>query len=1125
MLEIALLAPLTIKLDGQPLKLPSRRTEALVVYLLRNPQPHAREVLANLLWDDLPQNKALGNLRVLLANLRKALDPYVTITRQSAAWNGASDYRVDLTTLEDLLALSRSEIDRTGALTKATAATLGAALQHYQGDLLPGFYLHDGQGFEEWLATEREWLWTRAVQALDDLATEYLQWGDYRAGVEQAQRLVDLDPLREEGHQLLMQLWAADGQISAALAQYERCVHLLEQELGVPPHPFTTELYERMRRGDWRLPRPLAETGTVAAASATKALPHNLPRRMAPIWGRATELAQLATHLGDPTMPLITILGPGGIGKTLLAMEAARALITAPRLPTGENDERLPFQDGIYLVALAPLREAAAIAPAIAAVIGCRFQPTGGDETTQLLGYLRSRSMLLLLDNVEHLLDETEIFGAITTAAPQVQLLVTSRHKLNRAGETVLLLTGLDYPQATITPEPDDAQSVGERLLHYSAVRLFVEHVRRAHGNLSLGDADLPAVGQICRLAQGMPLAILLAAAWVELLSPAEIAVEIEQNVAFLRLETGRRVRESGAAGQGEADPAIDPQGDEWPERQRTMHAIFEYSWQLLTRDEQQILARLSIFRGGCTRLVAQQVTDGSLRDLLSLVHKSLLTRHAATGRFTIHELLRQLAAEKLHALGQAPAPLHQRAVTTIEAAYAHELAPYYGELAVHAEQGELLDKARHYRQLAGDRARDGYQNELALEEYGHALRLTPLTEPAAAFHLHMERQAITHRLGRRSEQAQALAALMELAHRLEDDRKVSEVLICQARYAEALGHYGDAAAAAQAAVALAEAAHADDLLALGNLAWGVALGRDNAFAAAHERLETAVRLAEAANLPQIAADSLRNLGIDAAYQNQNDLAQRYFAESLAIYRQLGDRPAEAAGLGNLAVLALRQCDYQGAQPYLAEALAIFRQIGDLRSETISLNNLGVIAHKLGEHAAAEQHFTQALRATQQTDDQQSRREAHSLLGHLLSDQARYDEAQAHYAAALPLAQALNVPGHVVETQVGLAALALADGNAAGAYRLLNPVLAAINESTLAQADDTLRIYWRAYQILIANHDAQADTLLAVAHQQLQRLAAQLTDEAARQSFLQDVSMHQEIIAAFEQRSMKLADR
>ncbi|MEZ4683617.1 MAG: hypothetical protein R2932_56355 [Caldilineaceae bacterium] len=221
---------------------------------------------------------------------------------------------------------------------------------------------------------------------------------------------------------------------------------------------------------------------------------------------------------------------------------------------------------------------------------------------------------------------------------------------MNQSGETVLLLTGLDYPQAPITHEPEDTEAVGDRLLHYSAVRLFVEHVRRAHGNLSLGDADLQAVGQICRLAQGLPLAILLAAAWVELLSPAEIATEIEQNVAFLRL----------AVNNQEADPGEDLQEAELPARQHTMHAIFEYSWQLLTRDEQQTLARLSIFHGGCTRPVAQQVTGGSLRDLLSLVHKSLLIRRGHRGASQFMNCC-PTGGGKAARIEQATAPLHRR--------------------------------------------------------------------------------------------------------------------------------------------------------------------------------------------------------------------------------------------------------------------------------------------------------------------------------------------------------------------------------------------------------------------------------------------------------------------------------
>lgn len=1143
MLEIVLLSPLTMQLDGQPLKLPSRRTEALVVYLLRNPQPQAREVLAALLWDDLPQNKALGNLRVLLANLRKDLAPYVTITRQSAAWNGASDYRVDLTVLEELITVSRSEIDRDGALTKATAASLGAALQRYQGDLLPGFYLHAGQGFAEWLATEREWLWTRVVEALDDLATEYLQWGDYRAGVEQAQRLVDLDPLREEGHQLLMQLWAADGQISAALAQYERCVQVLEQELSVPPHPFTTELYERMQRGDWRLPRPIAATVPVAGASPPQPLPHNLPRQMAPIWGRATELAQLAAYLGDPTVPLITILGPGGIGKTRLAIEATHTLITAPRLPAGENDERLPFQDGVYLVALAPLREAAAIAPAIAAVIGCRFQPNGGDESTQLLGYLRSRSMLLLLDNVEHLLDETEIFGAILAAAPQVQLLVTSRHKLNRTGETVLLLTGLDYPLATIAPEPGEAPAVGERLLHYSAVRLFVEHVRRVHGNLSLGDADLPAVGQICRLAQGMPLAILLAAAWVEVLSPAEIAAEIEQNVAFWGVTTNQA-------------QSVAPE-EALPSRQQTMHAIFEHSWQLLTRDEQGVFARLSIFRGGCTRPVAQQVTGGSLRELLSLAHKSLLVRDSASGRFTVHELLRQLAAEKLLALGQAAAPLHQLAVTTMERLYAQNLTPYYGELADHAERAQMADKAQLYLQLAGDAARDSFQNSLALDYYGRALALTPEAAVGAIFALRMECQAIYHLLGRRPEQAAELTALADLGSRLGDSRNSIEVLVAQARYLETVSDYAAAVATAQEAAQLAERVNAPALHCKSLLLWGQALWRLGDLAGAKAQLGRALAAVQTISDPLTESTILRSLGIVFEFQWKYTEAATYYERSLAICRREGNRQGEVGNLNNLGVVAFYQGDLSGAQRYLAEALPIRRLLGDRRGEGHGLHNLGVLSATWGDYARAQRDAEQSLTIFREVGDRWGEADAlHSLgsllviqadyeqalalyqaaltlaqeigyqrctalalctLGHLAQEQNQPDVAKAHYRAALAGARQNNFSGYALEALAGLAVVALAQGEPTQAQRLVSDVLAALDAEALAQANEPFRLYLTCYRVLQATGDQRATPLLAQAHQRLEQLAARITDEALRHSYLHTVPIHRELIAAFDQ--------
>ncbi len=1139
MLTISLLTPFALQHDGQPITLVSRRTEALFVYLLRTGQPQAREVLANLFWDDLPQTQAAGNLRVLIANLRKAVGTHVTITRQSVAFDHKSAFRCDLTDLEQGLTAARSEQASAGGLHKAGADKLAHALAGYQGEFLPGFYLRGGQGFDEWLATEREWLWTRAIAALGDLTAAYLRLGDYRAGSEQAQRLVKFDPLREESHQQLMQLLAADGQINAALAQYERCVQILDTELGVPPHPLTVELYTHIRDGTGQLARPLVDK----PVAVQHLIPHNLPRPMTPFWGRTTELTQLATLLIDPTTPLITILGPGGMGKTALAIEAARRLVNASQLVPSANDERARFQDGIYLVALGAISDSVNLAPALADVIGYRFQKNSGDETTQLLRHLHTQSMLLLLDNAEHLLDATDLFSEILAAAPQVQLLVTSRHKLNLYGETVLTLAGLDYPAGEITRELGGSRSMAESLLQYSAVRLFVERSRRAQGDINLHDADMQAVAQICQLVQGMPLALLLGAAWVELLSPAEIAAEIAQNVAFLSMETG----------QPTADPA-----DELPARQRSMRAVFNHAWQLLTLDEQQILARMSIFRAGCTRLVAQQVTGSSLRTLLSLVHKSLLIREFSAERFTIHVLLRQLAAEKLIELGQTAAPLHQLAVKTLERLYAQHVTPYYGELAEHAEQAGLIEKARRYLQLAGDVVRDNFQNNLAIDYYRRALALTPQTDIEAIFSLRMARQSIYHLLGQRAAQAEELRALANLSAGLGDTRRPIEVLLAQARYWETVSDYATAVALAQQAAQLAERVGETDLLCQSHLLWGQSLWRLGDLDGAQAQLDHALVEVQLLADPHTEATILRSLGIVFEFKWHYAQAAAHYTRSLAICRQIGNRQGEVSNLNNLGVAAFYQHDYLAAQHYLEAAVAIRRSIGDRRGEGHGLYNLGSLTSTWGDFACARRYADQALLIFREVGDRWGEADALHHLGSLIVGEGEYEKAHAiyqqaltlaqqigyqrcaaltyrslghlarqqdqpaaakqHYLAALTGARQANFTGYALEVSAGLAAVALQQGDPAAAQQLVDEVLAALNEEALSQAEEPLRIYYDCYRILQTTNAAQALATIQHAHAKLHQQADKIADLAIRQSFLHKVPIHHKISAAFAQR-------
>ncbi|MDX1523288.1 MAG: BTAD domain-containing putative transcriptional regulator [Anaerolineae bacterium] len=251
LLEISTLGGLTINYDNSPVTgLASRKAEALLIYLACTGRPHAREVLADLLWDDRPLDRALSNLRVLLTSLRRELSAYLSIDRQTVAFNQDSAHRLDVAELESGLTAAHEQRSQSSALSAEAVAQLAQTLTLYQGDFLHGFYLRGCQDFEEWLLLERERLRLRVIEAQSELVAAYLALGEYRAGIEQAKRSLKLDPLREKAHRQLMQVLTLNGQRSAALTQYETCREVLAGELGVEPSAETTALYERIRAGE-----------------------------------------------------------------------------------------------------------------------------------------------------------------------------------------------------------------------------------------------------------------------------------------------------------------------------------------------------------------------------------------------------------------------------------------------------------------------------------------------------------------------------------------------------------------------------------------------------------------------------------------------------------------------------------------------------------------------------------------------------------------------------------------------------------------------------------------------------------------------------------------------------------
>ena len=317
-----------------------------------------------------------------------------------------------------------------------------------------------------------------------------------------------------------------------------------------------------------------------------------LPRFATPFIGRQDEIAQLIRLFNRDDLQLVTLTGPGGSGKTRLAIEVAN---------------QLDFADGVYFVPLQPLRSADNIVTTI--VEALRLQQAGGDPQQYLLDYLRKKHLLLVLDNFEHLLDGVGIVTDILNAAPQVNLLVTSRERLNLQAEQLWPVQGLDVP---------DSDAV-DALDQYSAIELFVERARRSQPDFAL-DNQQEAVRRICQLVDGLPLALELAASWLPAMSGAAIADELQHNIDILM--TRQR---------------------DVPDRHQSMRAVFDHSWQWLTAEERAVFPKLSVFRGGFTADAAQQVAGGSLGTLASLIDKSLV-RLDDDGRYDLQEVLRQYA-------------------------------------------------------------------------------------------------------------------------------------------------------------------------------------------------------------------------------------------------------------------------------------------------------------------------------------------------------------------------------------------------------------------------------------------------------------------------------------------------
>lgn len=1031
-LKIWLLGPPRVELRGAGIEFETRKAVALLAYLAVTRQAHSREALTALLWPESDQVHGRAALRSTLWALHKALgETWLEVGRETVSVQAEAGLWLDVDHFRLQLAQCRSHHHPADEVCSACLPLLEEAEALYHADFLSGFTLRDCPGFDEWCFFHTETLRRELAQALGRLVTGHCARRNYDAAITHARRWLALDPLHEPAHRHLMRAYTWAGQRADALRQYAELERLFKDELEASTQVETIALVEAIKAD--RLPPPQPISGELARPAIGNLAAH-LP--LTPFVGREAELDGVARRLKKTDCRWLTIVGLGGSGKSRLALQAA-------------IEQGAAFAHGAYFVALAPVASTELLVPAIAEALALSF--IGRDDPKlQLFNSLRQKELLLVLDNFEHLREGASLVSDILRNAAGVKVLLTSQERLGAPEEWTLDLAGLRYPDAEAD---DDFES-------YSAVQLFMHSARRVHWNFAPTEMERRSIARVCRLVEGMPLAVELAAAWVRVIACEEIAQEIGHGLDVL----------------GTTLPGL-------PERHRSLRVVFDHSWQRLTEAEQAVFRKLSVFRGGCTRTAAEQVAGASLSMLAALADSSCL-RRTATGCYAIHELLRQYAEGKLReAAGEYEAAHHRHsgfysnflqqqesllkgqgqpeAVAAIVAEIENVRAGWRWAIAHkdHAAIGRALESLRLFYDLRGW----FHEGEAA---FAHATEVLQVTGNEAADHLRQvtHHRAMTrhgtflHRLGQQPRDRELLEWSYAFFRQSSEPYELAYVLHCLGVVAYARGEYAEARRLLVEALEgwrqiEDEWAIGYTLMSLGNIARDI-----GEYVEAQKTHTESLASFTARGHPRGIALALSNLGTLASDRGDYAEAKRLYLESLTIKRQLGDQYGIASSLNNLGYVIACLGEYAEAKRLHRDSLAIKREIGDQRGVAYSLSNLGDVAERVGDPEEARQLFHDSLRLRRQIGDRWGAAYSLNRLGAVAEVLGDGEAAREYFHEALRGALEIKAAPICLDALVGLAGLLIKDENRAQATELLSFVRRhpAIGNQTREQVDTLL---------------------------------------------------------------------